>query len=93
MVESFQSTSITEGCNLKLATMQCGVKTMKIAYLIADSEMEYYRQKEWQRLIPSIESNKYMKWYYEVKDADVMLACWEFQIKMCTLDLSHSMYF
>jgi len=83
-LKSFQSTSITEGCNLKLATMQCGVKTMKIAYLIADSEMEYYRQKEWQRLIPSIESNKYMKWYYEVKDADVMLACWEFQIKMCT---------
>ena len=72
------------GCNLKLATMACGVKSMEVALLIADSEMEYVRQGQWQRLIPSIESDDYSKWFYTFGDPDAVLACWEHQINLCT---------
>ena len=71
------------GCNLQLATMACGVKSMNSALLIASSELEFEQQGLWQRLIPS-SGTSYLGWFWNIKDSDAILACWENQVKICT---------
>jgi len=80
---TFNETNNDKNCQLNVAVTKCGIETIKDALMIVDSEVEFHRKKDFQRLIPNGQS-EYLKWFYETKKTDVMLNCWESLVMACS---------
>ena len=72
------------GCDLGKTAVACGVGTnAALAGIVAETSLEYTRERSWERVLPNGVDGAYLKWFYEVKAADKMLHCWESEVMAC----------
>ena len=73
------------GCDLGKTAVECGVgRDATLALIVAETSLEYSRERSWERLLPNGVDGEYLKWFYEAKKADKMLHCWEAEVMACT---------
>ena len=73
------------GCDLGKTAVSCGVGTSEImAGIVAETSLEYLRERDWERVLPNGLNDEYLEWFYQLKPTDKMLQCWERETMACS---------